>query len=108
MVGGEAVLVRTSLFAPDGASSAILKLIMSTMLDTSFLILSGSDDGSIFPVNFKLHRYMARANSGKYSCPARVVSAKVLFIFFSILDKVYQISLAWKHTKCAKENHHPA
>lgn len=71
------MLVRTSLFAPDGASSTILKLIMSTMLDTSFLMLSGREDGSIFPVSFKLHKYIASANSGKYSCPARVVSANV-------------------------------
>jgi hypothetical protein len=46
-------------------SSAMLKLIISTILETSFLMFSGSVAGSGFPVSFRLHRYMARANSGK-------------------------------------------
>ena len=48
-------------------SSATLKLMMSTMLDTSFLILPGRLDGSDLPVNLRLQRYMAKANSGKCS-----------------------------------------
>lgn len=48
-------------------SSATLKLMISTMLDTSFLTFSGRDGGSCLPVSFKLQRYMASANSGKYS-----------------------------------------
>ena len=47
------------------ASSATLKLMISTMLETSFLMWSGRLGGSCLPVSFKLHRYMARANSGK-------------------------------------------
>jgi hypothetical protein len=56
----------------------MLKLMISTMLDTSFLMFSGRVDGSDFPVSFRLHKYIARANSGKWSCPERVVSASVL------------------------------
>ena len=63
---------------PPACSSAMLKLIMSTMLDTSFLTFSGRDDGRDLPVSFRLQRYMARANSGKCSWPARVVSERVL------------------------------
>jgi len=55
----------------------MLKLIISTMLETSFLTFSGNVDGSAFPVNFRLQRYMARANSGKCSWPDLVVSASV-------------------------------
>lgn len=64
--------------ALDPASSARLKLMMSTMLETSFLIFSGKTVGSCFPVILRLHRYMARANSGKCNWPERVVSANVL------------------------------
>ena len=59
-------------------SSAMLKLMMSTMLETSFLILLGSVDGNDLPVSFMLQRYIARANSGKCNWPDRVVSARVL------------------------------
>ena len=59
-------------------SSTTLKLMMSTMLETSFLMLLGSADGSDFPVSLRLQRYIARANSGKCSWPDRVVSARVL------------------------------
>lgn len=63
---------------PDPASSARLKLMISTMLETSFLMFSGRTVGSCFPVIFRLHRYIARANSGKCNWPERVVSANVL------------------------------
>ena len=46
------------------------------MLETSFLTLSGSTDGRSLPVNFRLQRYIAKANSGKRSCPDFVVSDK--------------------------------
>jgi hypothetical protein len=52
--------------------------IMSTMLDTSFFTRSGSVFGRSFPVNFRLHRYIASANSGNMSWPDLVVSDKVL------------------------------
>lgn len=51
---------------------------MSTMLETSFLTLSGSDVGRLFPVSARLHRYIAKANSGKRSWPDFVVSANAL------------------------------
>jgi hypothetical protein len=60
-------------------SSATAKFIISTILETSFLILSGSTEGKDLPTSFKLQRYMASANSGNSSCPERVVSARVLF-----------------------------
>jgi hypothetical protein len=50
---------------------------MSTMLDTSFLTFSGSDVGKGLPVNLRLHRYIARANSGNRSCPDLVVSDRI-------------------------------
>jgi hypothetical protein len=50
---------------------------MSTMDDTSFLTFSGRVDGSSPPVNLILQRYIARANSGKSSCPDFVVSDKI-------------------------------
>ena len=59
-------------------SSATPNEIMSTMLETSFLTRSGSELGRSLPVNFRLHRYMARANSGKRSWPDLVVSESVL------------------------------
>jgi hypothetical protein len=69
MVGGVAVLVLISgaeeELAPGALSSATLKLMISTMLETSFLMFSGRLGGSCLPVSFKLHRYMASANSGK-------------------------------------------
>lgn len=51
--------------------------IISTMLETSFAIFSGSACGSSFPTNFRLQRYIARANSGNRSCPDFVVSDSV-------------------------------
>lgn len=59
-------------------SSAVPNEIMSTMLETSFLIFSGRLVGTSFPVNFRLQRYMAKANSGKRSWPDFVVSERVL------------------------------
>ena len=50
---------------PDAASSATLKPMMSTMLDTSFLTFSGSVAGKVLPDILTLQRYMASANSGK-------------------------------------------
>jgi hypothetical protein len=44
------------------------------------LILSGRVDGIGFPTSARLHRYIARANSGKWSCPDFVVSARVLVL----------------------------
>jgi hypothetical protein len=67
-----------ALGAEVGASSATPKFIISTMLETSFLIFSGSVEGSDFPTSFRLQRYMAKANSGKCSCPDLVVSASTL------------------------------
>lgn len=71
MVGGVAVFCRT---VKSGAlvaelalalSSAMLKLMISTMLDTSFFMFSGSEEGRDLPFILRLQRYMARANSGK-------------------------------------------
>ena len=64
--------------AGGGLSSGTPKEMMSTMLDTSFLIRSGNVDGRLWPFNFRLQRYIARANSGKRSCPDLVVSDNVL------------------------------
>ena len=61
------------------ASSATLKLMMPTILDTSFFTLSGSEAGRGLPTSFRLQRYIAKANSGKCSSPDRVVSASVLY-----------------------------
>src|SRR4051812_8549743 len=58
-------------------SSATPKEKISTMLETSFLTLSGRTAGRSLPVSFRLHRYMARANSGNRSWPDLVVSDKV-------------------------------
>ena len=51
--------------------------MISTILDTSFAIFSGNDDGKDLPTSFRLHRYIARANSGKSSWPDFVVSERV-------------------------------
>lgn len=60
-------LVKSGTFVapPEAASSATLKLIMSTMLETSFLIFSGRLPGKGLPTSFRLQRYIASANSGK-------------------------------------------
>jgi hypothetical protein len=39
--------------------------MISTRLETSYLMLSGSDKGSGLPTGFILQRYMANAISGK-------------------------------------------
>lgn len=83
-MGGEAAfdrILKSGAFvrgAGSGPSSAAPKLMISTMLVTSFLMFSGNVAGNCFPTSFKLQRYIARANSGKCSCPDRVVSARVL------------------------------
>ena len=61
-----------------GLSSGTPNEIMSTMLPTSFAIFSGSAAGRSFPTSLRLHRYIARANSGKRSCPDLVVSERTL------------------------------
>ena len=61
-----------------GLSSGTPNDIMSTMLETSFAILSGSFCGKSLPTIFKLHKYMAKANSGNRSCPDLVVSDRTL------------------------------
>lgn len=61
-----------------GWSSGTPKEMISTMLETSFLTRSGRVFGRSLPVNRRLHRYIARANSGKSSCPDLVVSERVL------------------------------
>jgi hypothetical protein len=66
------------LGAGSGVSSATPKFIISTILETSFLIFVGKVDGNGFPTRFRLHRYIARANSGKCNWPDLVVSARVL------------------------------
>lgn len=60
-----------------GASSTTPNEIISTMLETSFLTFSGRVVGRALPVKLRLQRYMARANSGKRSCPDFVVSDNV-------------------------------
>ena len=62
----------------EGRSSGTPNDMMSTILDTSFAIFSGTLAGSCFPTSLRLHRYMARANSGKRSCPDFVVSDRTL------------------------------
>lgn len=52
--------------------------MMSTMLETSLEIFSGKADGNSLPTSFRLHKYMATANSGNRSCPDLVVSDNVL------------------------------
>lgn len=51
---------------------------MSTILETSFLTVSGSTFGISRPVIRMLQRYMAKANSGNNSCPDLVVSDNTL------------------------------
>ena len=51
---------------------------MSTILETSFAILSGKLGGKSLPTSFRLQRYMASANSGKSSWPDFVVSDNTL------------------------------
>lgn len=70
-----------------GRSSGTPKDIMSTMLETSFAIRSGNACGKSFPTSFKLQRYIAKANSGKSSCPDFVVSDNTL----------ETLALAYKH-----------
>ena len=62
----------------DGALSGTPKEMMSTMLETSFIILSGILSGRSLPVSLRLHKYIANANSGKRSCPDFVVSERCL------------------------------
>lgn len=50
-----------------GRSSGTPNEMMSTILETSFIILSGKLCGNSFPTSFRLQRYMAKANSGKRS-----------------------------------------
>ena len=64
-----------------GRSSGTPKEMISTILETSLAIFSGRMAGRSFPTNFKLHRYMAKANSGKRSWPDFVVSDKTLLLF---------------------------
>lgn len=63
--------------AAAGRSSGTPNEMMSTMLNTSFDTLSGKLAGRSLPTSFKLHRYIAKANSGKRSCPDFVVSERV-------------------------------
>ena len=69
-----------------GCSSGIPKEIISTILETSFRIRSGRELGKSFPVSLRLHRYIARANSGKRSCPDFVVSDKVLTLINNVIN----------------------
>jgi hypothetical protein len=100
-VGGDAAFWRTLksgafvLAGAGGASSSTAKLIISTMLETSFFIFSGRVEGSCFPTSFRLHRYIARANSGKCSCPDRVVSARVLFP--KLVLSILHVCSRWLH-----------
>lgn len=82
MDGGDAADER------EGAVSAALKEMMSTMLDTSFLICSGRDDGKLFPFMRKLQRYMASANSGNMRWPDLVVSASTLLKLVMSIEQV--------------------
>ena len=63
-----------------GCVSGTPKEIMSTILETSFLIFSGRTVGISLPVNRRLQRYMAKANSGKNKSPDLVVSDNTLLI----------------------------
>ena len=76
--GGSLILGALEGVPPLEGSSATPNEIISTMLDTSFFTRSGSEFGRSFPVNLRLHRYIASANSGKRSCPDLVVSESVL------------------------------
>ena len=72
---------NVGIFVLGGGSgwvSGTVNEIMSTMLETSFLIVSGREGGRSLPVIFKLQRYIASANSGKNSFPDLVVSDKTL------------------------------
>lgn len=68
----------TFVLGGSGWVSGTVNEIMSTMLETSFLIVSGREGGRSLPVIFKLQRYIASANSGKNSFPDLVVSDKTL------------------------------
>lgn len=61
-----------------GRSSGTEKDMISTMLETSFAILSGKLFGRSLFVSRKLQRYIANANSGKNNRPDLVVSDKTL------------------------------
>jgi hypothetical protein len=63
--------------AAGARSSTTLNEMISTMLDTSFLTLSGKLGGRLLPVKLKLHRYIASANSGNRSWPDFVVSDRI-------------------------------
>lgn len=82
--------------AGSGASSTTLKLIISTILDTSFFMLSGRTEGNCFPTSFRLQRYIARANSGKCSWPDLVVSARVLPLSLAFcVYNIYRILISY-------------
>lgn len=67
-----------------GRSSGTPNEMMSTILETSFATLSGRLAGNSLPTSFKLQRYIARANSGKRSCPDFVVSERVHIFIKSV------------------------
>lgn len=48
------------------------------MLETSLATFSGRTCGKFLPTSFKLHKYIARANSGNRSWPDFVVSERTL------------------------------
>src|SRR5690242_15429864 len=86
MVGGVAVFCRRGSLilgrleraGAAGASSGTPNDMISTMLETSFLMRSGREVGTACPFSFRLQRYIASANSGKRSWPDLVVSDRVL------------------------------
>lgn len=106
-MGGDAAFDRPvksgipGLLGRSGTSSTTPKFMISTMLDTSFLMLSGRDDGNDLPTSFKLQRYIARANSGKSSCPDLVVSARVLDSSSACL--IYNCNLPFSYHICDNE-----
>lgn len=69
-----------------GRSSGTPNEMISTILETSFEIFSGNIGGKSFPTSRRLHRYMARANSGKRSWPDFVVSDRTLHEYLSYLS----------------------
>jgi hypothetical protein len=79
---------------------------MSTMLDTSFLTRSGSVFGRSFPVNWRLHKYIASANSGNMSWPDLVVSDSVLSLLVTTCsDRASSIPDMRKSVPCQLRSH---
>ena len=90
------ILVRVDA-GSEGLVSGTPNDMISTILETSLAILSGSTFGNVFPSSRKLHKYIARANSGNSSWPDFVVSARFLNRFLELFQLKYRELLTKFH-----------